>query len=351
MEEDKKLSLQTKLLLVIGTILLATQLISAFWVWHESQEQISILVDQTLAEKNRNAKIEHELDEVVVALLLPSMFTVILSLVIISIAIKKITHPLNLLTKELDLRSVYNLTPLNEEQTTLEMALITQKINELFSRIDMGIKNERRFTSDVAHELRTPLAGVRVNLELLKEKTPEIPLLLAKIDQMIISVEQLLQLARAGQTLLNEEKSTIDLIRDVVEPMQFQIEDDGFSVPIEWQTPSELFMKGDAGLLFVLLRNLLENAARYAPDSKKIIVRIVEEEKFTQLEVIDEGTGVSEAQVIHLTERFTRLDENKNGYGLGLNIVDRIVRIHQGELSFKNRTDPKGFIVIVKFYK
>ena len=344
-------SLRQKLLITIGLILLSTQLISALWVWKEAQEQVSILVDETLEEQKRNDKIEHELRETIAALLLPSVLMVGVSLVFIFITITKLTQPLNRLTRQLELRSSNNLQPIFESNnTSLEVFAITQKLNELFERIELGVENERRFTADVAHELRTPLAGLRLNLELLPSGDfPEAGLLVARVDQMIVSVEQLLQLSRAGQKLLSGQAQQIDLIEDVISPLQMELEEDVFPHPLLWQVPEQAKMIGDSGLIFVLLRNLLENIRRYAPESRQTIVKLSQNQRETLLEVLDEGSGIPEEQLKQLTGRFFRIDERKKGYGLGLNIVERIVQAHQGTLTLQNRKDQTGFHVIVRF--
>lgn len=349
-------SLRGKLLLAIGLILLTTQAISISWVWYESREQIELLVQYALetdAESIQeiDADIQHEIKETIAALFLPAIVTILVALVLIFIAVSRLTRPLQQLREQIEDKNPYNLEPLAILHASSEINAFVQAINHLLERLESGFENERRFTADVAHELRTPLAGLRLNLELLSQQhVSQANLLIARIDQMMISIEQLLHLARAGQKLLEGNGVRIDLVDDVIAPTRMEWEEDPTSpYPIEWQIPTHAYITGDSGLIYTLLRNLLENARRYAPDGQCAIVRVTQTPSTVALEVLDEGPGVPQDKVSVLTQRFTRLDKTSQGHGLGLNIVTRIVQVHQGTLTIENRSDRSGLHVTVSF--
>ncbi|WP_434779004.1 two-component system sensor histidine kinase PmrB [Neisseria sp. Ec49-e6-T10] len=348
-------SLRQKLLLSIGMILLCTQVISSIWVWYESQEQITILVNETLEAHVKNDQIQHEIEETIAALLVPSLLTISLSLLIIFWTITRLTKPLNKLTREIESRSINNLQPIQTDYSSLEVSTITQKLNLLLQQLEQGMENERRFTADVAHELRTPLAGIRLNLELLDhQQSDEITLMINRIDQMMVSVEQLLQLSRAGQQLLTDKAKLVDLVQEVIIPMQTELTTliDNFEHPIIWQYPEQQIMiKGDSGLLFLLLRNLLDNVSHYARHSTQTIVRLSEDNHQVTLEVLDQGPGIPKEKLDQVTQRFVRIDETTKGHGLGLNIVARIAQTHQAQLIIENRQDCSGLRVAVIFKK
>ncbi len=345
------MSLRKKLLLAIGLIMVLTQLISTLWVWHESQEQVSIVLSESLASRAQNERIQHELDETVVALVLPSAGMILLSLGVIFLTINRLTQPLSLLTTELETRSGTHLQPIDAPQDSKEVKAITVKLNQLFERIGVGLDNERRFTADVAHELRTPLAGLRLNLELVDELAlPEKKLFINRIDQMMVSIEQLLQLARVGQRLRNGDEQAFDVIAEVVAPMQAELQEDAFPHPVHWHLPEQVMMVGDSGLLYLLLRNLLENARHYAAAGKDTTVRLSQSAQGqVTLSVTDNGPGVPPEQLAAMTQRFARIDQTRAGYGLGLNIVERICQVHQAELGLANRDDDHGLVVTVCF--
>lgn len=349
-------SLRAKLLVSIFFILLITQSISALWLWHESEEQIELIAEKIHTSNLKNLKdieeeIEEEVQEAIVALFLPSSICISLALLMIYIAVTRLTRPLKKLTQQIEERTPYNLKPLVGTNASTEIMLVTQTVNQLLARLEEGLENERRFTADVAHELRTPLAGVRLNLELLQQSgINDAQALIDRMDQMMASIEQLLQLSRVGQKLLEGKGKRFDLIAEVIAPAQIEWEDDPTSpYPLVIDAPSEVFIGGDSGLIYLLLRNLLENIRRYASEGSEAMIRITQKKNAVQLEVIDEGPGVSETKLPVLTQRYTRLDKTIKGHGLGLNIVNRIVLVHRAKLDISNRIDRPGLHIKILF--
>lgn len=359
-------SLRSRLLVAIGLILMLTQGVGIFWVWHESEELVELHVIKILAadelvninfdsidddiEERIEKEIEEELWETVAALFLPASMTLALTIVLIFIAISYLTRPLRQLVQKIESKTPYNLSPLQVENASSEVVVLEKSINRLLQRLEQGLESERRFTADVAHELRTPLAGLRLNLELMDgAESVQAQSLIARIDQMMLSIEQLLQLARAGQKLLKGDAQRFDFVQEVITPMQIEWEEGTTpDCTIQWEVPEKMEMVGDSGLLYLLLRNLLENVRSHASESVCTIVRLSEHADTVALEVIDEGAGVSEEKISLLTQRFTRLDQSRKGHGLGLNIVSRIVMAHQGSLEIKNRDDRSGLHVKVQ---
>ncbi len=175
------------------------QLISVFWLWHESKEQIQLLVASAIEGHNNQKHVEHEVREAVASLLVPSLLIVGLALYISMLAVRKITRPLSRLQSELENRTPDNLTPIVLSESVPEVTAVTTALNQLVSRLNLTLDRERLFTAaDVAHELRTPLAGLsRLHLELLaKVHGMGVDPLIQRLDQMTTSISQLLQLAR-----------------------------------------------------------------------------------------------------------------------------------------------------------
>ena len=271
----RPLPLRQRLILTIGLILLVFQLISTFWLWHESTEQIQLFEQALRENRNNDRHIMHEIREAIASL----------------------------------------------------------------------IENERLFTADVAHELRTPLSGVRLHLELLsKTHKVDVSPLIARLDQMMDSVSQLLQLARVGQSFSAGSYQHVKLLEDVILPSYDELStmlDQRQQTLLLPQSAADVVVRGDATLLRMLLRNLVENAHRYSPEGTTITIGLNTEHDAV-MAVEDEGPGIDESKCGELSKAFVRMDSRFGGIGLGLSIVSRITQLHHGHFYLQNRQGTSG---------
>lgn len=350
----RPMTLRQRLMLTIGLILLVFQLISTFWLWHESTEQIQLFEQALRDHRNNDRHIMHEIREAVASLIVPSVFMVGLTLVICYQAVRRITRPLANLQKELETRTADNLKPIELHSSTIEIEAVVSALNQLVTRLTTTIENERLFTADVAHELRTPLSGVRLHLELLsKAHNVDVAPLVTRLDQMMDSVSQLLQLARVGQSFSSGSYQRVKLLEDVILPSydelstMLDLRDQTLQLP---ESQEDVTVKGDATLLRMLLRNLVENAHRYSPKGTTIAISLETGEEAI-MAVEDEGPGIDESKCGKLSEAFVRMDSRYGGIGLGLSIVSRITQLHQGVFTLQNRKGTTGTRAWVKFNK
>ncbi|MEN3260487.1 two-component system sensor histidine kinase PmrB [Sodalis endosymbiont of Spalangia cameroni] len=343
-------SLRWRLIIVLGAIMLVCQLISVLWLWHESKEQIDLLVDKTLAEAVRNQHVNTEIHEAIASLSVPSLLMILVTLFFCFQAVKWITRPLSQLQTHLQNRSAEDFQPLPESGDINEVLAVTRALNHLLARLNTTLQQDRQFTADVAHELRTPLAGIRLHLE-LHEKRHQIDCqpLIERVDNMAFTVEQLLMLARIRHDFSSGQYQAVRLVADVVLPQQGELEEMAAArgQRLDWQLPAaDPVIQGNAVLLRLLLRNLVENAHRYCPDGSTITVILQQENTSSGrrciLQVMDEGPGIDEARAGELTQQFVRMDQRYNGIGLGLSIVTRIAQLHLGRFSLGNRQDRRG---------
>ncbi|HRK57948.1 MAG TPA: histidine kinase dimerization/phospho-acceptor domain-containing protein, partial [Burkholderiaceae bacterium] len=226
----------------------------------------------------------------------------------------------------------------------------------LFKRIDTALERERRFTADAAHELRTPLAALRAQWDVLRgaqdeaQKKQAIERLGAGIERMGRLVTQLLLLSRIEAAQGLDKPQSIDWptlvqqsVNDVFALAQRRQIELACTWPAHSQTPWPL--KGDADLIGILLRNLLDNAVRYSPPGSTVTLSL----EADGLRVHNEGPPLSDQIMTHLGERFHRPDgQAETGSGLGISIAQRIAALHGLRLRFGADADGQGVLVTVR---
>lgn len=265
--------------------------------------------------------------------------------------------PLRRLEADLAGRSPERLDPLPEAAQTKELRPLARTMNRLFDRLGQAWDNERRFTSDAAHELRTPLAAMKAQLQVaqraedVEEVRGAVRKALRGTDRMTHLVSQLLALARlesgpaaAEATLVALSELLAEGLGDAKERAQ------ALGTTLESDIEPHLRVDGNAELLAVLTRNLLDNALRYTPAGGRVRVALARVSGRVLLSVRDTGPGVAEADRDKLGQRFQRLGaQNADGVGLGLSIVRRIADLHGAELVFGVGLDGRGLGVEVVF--
>lgn len=233
-----------------------------------------------------------------------------------------------------------------------EIKSITTVLNNLFERLNNTLSQERLFTADVAHEMRTPLAGIRLHLELLESKDKiDCHELIERIDRLVNTVEQLLMLARASQKFTLGQYQKINFLDDIQIPLFDELTELTVQKQqsIDWEiTGNNIIFNGDATLIRLLIRNLVENSYRYSPNESKITISFYKDAEEIVIAVKDEGSGIDESKTEKLTQAFFRMDRKHDGIGLGLSIVNRITKLHHGQFTLRNRQDQKGTIAEVR---
>ncbi len=266
-----------------------------------------------------------------------------LLLAAIYLSVRRGLKPLDDLAADVACRSPENLAPLADSAVPREVQPLVAAINRLLFRLAGSLESERRFTADAAHELRTPLAAARIQAQvaILSEDTGKrahaLSQTLAGIDRSTRLVEQMLRLARLDPLAQLSEHGKLDLaelVREVIAGACDASPDRLVAAEIE-ETPT---IDGDAGLLEVALRNLIDNALRYAGADSRIGVFLRYEKDDLLLGVSDNGPGVDPDELSRLAERFYRgSSASAEGSGLGLTIVQRIAQLHGARLELANR--------------
>jgi two-component system sensor histidine kinase QseC len=276
---------------------------------------------------------------------------------LLAAAIRHGLAPLRRMEVELGSRSPDRLDPLADVGNPSEIQPLIQTMNQLFSRMSRTLDNERRFTSDAAHELRTPLAALRVQLQVAQrtsdeaEKQSSIAKSLRGAERMTHLVGQLLALARLEGPGEQGPQDVFDfsaLLEDAILEVQPMAVEKGCRLEVEIEP--ELTIQGNPDLLAILIRNLLDNAQRYGAANGRISVQLVGESGAVVMRIADDGPGVAQADRERLGARFQRFSPlSTEGVGLGLSIVRRIAELHGAEITFGSGLDGNGLGITLRF--
>lgn len=243
-----------------------------------------------------------------------------------------------------------------------ELGRLAVTFNRMIARLQAAFERQRQFTADASHEMRTPLAVMRGDIEiaLRRDRKPEeyrsvLTSNLEEIIRLSHLVEDLLMLARAdaGQSLLQcEPMDLAELCAQVTEYLSPLAEEKGQRLLYTPPEITPLKISGDAQRLKQMLLNLLDNAVKYTPANGSIRLRLMQDQHDAILSLSDTGRGIPEEDLSHIFERFFRhsrstSDKTVQGFGLGLSIVKWIVDSHGGKISAAS-TQGQGTTFTVK---
>ncbi|MEP7181912.1 MAG: sensor histidine kinase [Betaproteobacteria bacterium] len=286
--------------------------------------------------------------ELLLAELVPTLLVALAAIVLAWLGVTHGLAPLERLRKELSRRSPHDLRPVSDPSVPVEIAPVVDAFDDLLSQLRNASAMQRRFLANAAHQLRTPLAGLQMHLELLlrRDHVPEVRAelteLLGATTRAAHLANRLLTLAKA-ESAADEERTPVAVdLHDVADraarqwvPLAIQRGIDlGFSL-------EHVEIVGDALLLPELLGNLIDNALLYTPAGGTVTVSCGIEDGRPCLAVEDTGRGIPEAERGHVLERFYRVAGTPgDGSGLGLAIVREVVDRHGAAMRIE--TPPTG---------
>ncbi len=242
-----------------------------------------------------------------------------------------------------------------------ELASLTNLLNQTFDRLQTSFEQVRRFTADVSHELKTPLALIRLNAEKLRpvlvsdaDGSTSLADILEEVSRLEQVIDSLLFLARSERGLMSLPLRPVTvhaLLSDFAEDGQALAEDRRVRFTLVRNEPGEI--RGERDLLRQMLLNLVANAVSASPPGGTVTLESFTTDNTWRLEVTNEGPGLPEAQLGRVFERFVRFQpttstaEPRTGHGLGLAICKGIVELHEGQMRAENRVDRTGPRIIV----
>lgn len=346
-----------------GTVLYTENTLRGFdvrlaYTWvdlHIPQTQpVFLVVAETMEKRTELA------NDIIKGVIIPQFIVLPVAVLLVWFGLSRGVAPLNALQQRLRARRPDDLSPIDEGAAPSEIAPLVGAMNELLDRLSANVQAQKRFVADAAHQLKTPLAGLRTQAELaLRDASPDE--MQASLRQLIMGseratrlVNQLLLLARAENPhsagLTSTDLNTIaheQTLQWVPQALNLNT-DLGFE-----GVHSPLLIAGNDILLAELLNNLIDNALRYTPSGGHITVRVRRSAKHAILEVEDSGPGIAIEERERVFDRFYRvLGTQAEGSGLGLAIVREISQKHHAQvhiLEGTSHSDLSGTCIRVQF--
>lgn len=313
-------------------------------VWLMVAERIDIRIDLA--------------DDIILRALLPIIISLPLIAAIVWLLVGNGLSLIGKLAGELRTKRADDLTRLETSDPPVELVPVVDAINDLLRRLDESIKRERRFSSDAAHELRTPISALKVHVHNLGKQFPDNNEQLGELDRDIgrLShlVEQIMLLYRTAPEHYQASMQRTDLqtlAQSVIAELYADVDHKNQMISLEGTSQSII---GDEDSLKILLTNLIQNASKYSPQGSSITVSVDKEELGIRLGVKDTGPGIPLTEISQVFDRFRRVGGDRHesaveGCGLGLSIAKHIVSLHDANISLHNNDDGPGLTVSVFF--
>lgn len=311
-----------------------------------------IEVGETLEKRGQLA------NKIIASVILPQFIIIPLVVVLVWFGLSQGLRPLTVLRRKIEARREGDLSPISTKRVPEELQPLIEAFNALLERMQANMEAQQRFIADAAHQMRTPLTGLKTQAQIaVRENDPAalrhaLHQMADAADQASHLINQLLALARAEA---NQGAQTLDrldldaLLRQVIEDWIGQALALGIDLGYEPMS-GQSEIEGNAFLLRELLNNLVDNALRYTPSGGIVTGRIVPMVDALILEIEDSGIGISEADADKVFERFYRAeDTGREGSGLGLAIVREIAELHGATAALRPNPKGRGSIARVVF--
>jgi two-component system sensor histidine kinase TctE len=319
---------------------------------HPGSSLVSVEVAETQTKRGLLTR------KLLLSVTLPQVLVILAAGALVWFGVARGLAPLRHLQQAVAARSHLDLAPVASADAPAELYPLVQEVNDLMHRLSKVLDAQSRFIADAAHQLRTPVAGLKAHVELalrendMTQAKRALAHLYTGVERLSRLVSQLLSLARnEPDTAKTRSFAPLDLNR-----LAFQITMEW--VPEAYKKDIDLgfegaegaiVVDGDAARLTELINNLLDNAIRYTPDGGRVTMRVLADGA-PRLAVSDDGPRIPVAERQRVFERFHRLlGTHTEGSGLGLAIVREIAELHDAEVSLEDDADGVGNRFIVSF--
>ena len=280
-------------------------------------------------------------EEVLLEAILPIVYAIPLIGLLVFFAINRSLKPLNTLSKQLQKKNANDLTPIKVKENSTELKPIEQTLNNLLERLSNAFDREKRLSSDVAHELRTPISVLKITAHNIKVAFEDKNIQHHHIEELNNNtirlahvIEQIIALNRTTPENFEDSKAEVELrglLQHVISDNYDQMELAQQTISLEAK-PTVLL--GDNFSLEILFDNLIKNAIKYSGEKTNILISIKEHVNNVQVLVEDSGVGITKEHLEKVFLRFYRVKQHSaTGSGLGLSIVKHIVDLHSGDIQ------------------
>jgi two-component system sensor histidine kinase TctE len=311
------------------------------------QPLVQVQVAETLNKRTRLAW------EMVANAMLPQLLLILLAAGIVWFGISRGLEPLQRLRRAVSDRSHLDLSPIDPQNVPGEVRPLVDEVNQLMARLAKTFDFQNRFVADAAHQLKTPVSGLKAQIELaLRENDPE--RVRHSLAQLYISADRLSRLVRQLLSLARNEPGALDAVH--LQPLDLNAF--ALEVSMDWAphaikrdidlgfdgAEQPLMIEADRDRLRELINNLIDNAIRYSEAGGRVTVRASRTDNGNcQLAISDDGPAIPVEQRARIFERFHRLlGTQEDGSGLGLAIVSEIATLHRARISLEEDTDGVG---------
>jgi two-component system sensor histidine kinase QseC len=295
--------------------------------------------------------------QILISFFTPTIIFIPLFLFLIWWGTTKSLKPLLYISRAMDKRDVNDLTPIKAKRVPKEITPLMKALNNMLQRLNTSLIHEREFTDNAAHELRTPLAAMKTQTQVLIKKVKDAPdcqegldNLLQSIDRASHMVAQLLSLSRLqSQNVDFDEVNLSSLTQSTVTDLSplAMAKKQELSADIQ----EDIVIKGNQDALSVMIRNLIDNAIKYTNADGNINVSLQTKKSGHVLTITDNGPGIADHEKTSVWERFKRgKNTSSEGSGLGLAIVKWVANMHHAELVMRDN-EPRGLTLQVIFHQ
>jgi two-component system sensor histidine kinase QseC len=288
-------------------------------------------------------------------LALPQFVGLPLLALLVGWAIQRGLRPLGRLRQALAARSPGSRQPIQLDNAPRELEPVVDALNTQLERLEDALERERRFSADVAHELRTPLASTILHLDsamaasLPTDATAALVSAQSGLARLTRRIEQLLALARLEAGAASGQHGEVDLIAvamNVIEELAPLLGESGVDFAFAAHDDS-VKIQGYEAAIAALLRNLIENAMHHVPSGGHVQLSLQRSQDGTVIEVVDNGPGIPPERRASVFARFHRASTAGDGYGLGLSIVQRAAQLHNATIDLLDAPSGHGLRVRV----